>query len=195
MSVAGDSGLLSSLWLLSGRTPIYAMLGRGQLCEHATVRDPLPMVPRFSDDRPRSMAEDNHRLFVYGTLLEGEANHELLGGRTPVGRFTTEAFFHLVDLGPYPALVPGGTTSVAGELYLVDLRTLLAIDVAQQVPSLFARARVRLSDGTEAESHVMSEDRVRGRRRLRHGDWRTRFTAHIAPFASPFAQWARSRGR
>jgi gamma-glutamylaminecyclotransferase len=141
------------------------------------------------------MGEDDRRLFVYGTLLEGEKDHHLLAGRTPIARVTTEAFFHLVDLGAYPALVPGGTTSVAGELYLVDLPTLLAIDVAEQVPSLFARARVRLSDGTEAESHVMDEDRVRGRRRLHHGDWRKRFTGHVAPITSPFARWARNRSR
>jgi gamma-glutamylaminecyclotransferase len=141
------------------------------------------------------MGEEDRRLFVYGTLLEGEKDHQLLAGRAPVGRFTTEAFFHLVDVGTYPALVAGGTTCVAGELYLVDLRTLLAIDVALQVPTLFARVRVRLSDGTEAESHVMGEDRVRGRRRLHHGDWRKRFTGHVAPVASPFATWARNRAR
>jgi gamma-glutamylcyclotransferase (GGCT)/AIG2-like uncharacterized protein YtfP len=150
------------------------------------VRDPVIL-------EAHAMGESDHRLFVYGTLLEGQRDHGLLEGRTRIGACTTEAAFHLVDLGAYAALVPGGATSVAGELYLVDLRTIVAIDVAQQVPVLFARARVRLSDGTEAETHVMTADQVRGRRRLHHGDWRKRFSGHEAPVAGPFAQWARSR--
>ena len=90
-------------------------------------------------------------------------------------------------------MVAGGSTSVAGELYAVDQPTLLAIDVARQVPVLFKRVRIRLADGSEAESYVMDADQVRGRRKLHHGDWRKRFTGHVQPFASPFAKWARDR--
>jgi|HubBroStandDraft_4_1064222.scaffolds.fasta_scaffold341999_1 gamma-glutamylcyclotransferase (GGCT)/AIG2-like uncharacterized protein YtfP len=141
----------------------------------------------------RTMVEADRRFFVYGTLLEGEKDHSLIEGRMRLGACTTEPAFHLVDLGPWAALVVGGSTSVAGELYLVDQRTLVEIDVIRQVPVLFKRARIRLSDGSEAESYVMEPDQVRGRRRLRHGDWRKRFTGHVPPFDSPFAQWARSR--
>jgi gamma-glutamylcyclotransferase (GGCT)/AIG2-like uncharacterized protein YtfP len=139
------------------------------------------------------MAEAERCFFVYGTLLEGEKDHALIEGRMRLGARATEPAFHLVDLGPWAALVVGGSTSVAGELYLVDQRTLVEIDVIRQVPVLFKRARIRLSDGSEAESYVMEPDQVRGRRRLHHGDWRKRFTGHVAPFDSPFAQWARSR--
>lgn len=139
------------------------------------------------------MADSDRRIFVYGTLLEGERDHRLLEGRERLGACTTEPAFHLVDLGAYAALVSGGSTCVAGELYLVDQRTLLEIDVLREVPILFKRVRVRLADGSEAESHVMDADQVRGRRRLHHGDWRKRFTGHVQPFASPFARWARGR--
>jgi gamma-glutamylcyclotransferase (GGCT)/AIG2-like uncharacterized protein YtfP len=131
----------------------------------------------------RTMSEADRRFFVYGTLLEGEKDHALIEGPA----------FHLVDLGPWAALVVGGSTSVAGELYLVDQRTLVEIDVIRQVPVLFKRARIRLADGSEAESYVMEPDQVRGLRRLRHGDWRKRFTGHVSPFDTPFAQWARGR--
>ncbi len=140
-----------------------------------------------------TVADDDRRLFVYGTLLEGERDHRVLEGRRFLGACTTEAAFHLVDLGAYAAMVPGGSTCVAGELYLVDQRTLVEIDVLREVPVLFRRVRIRLGDGSGAETHVMDEDRVRGRRRLQHGDWRKRFTGHVQPHASPFAQWARRR--
>jgi gamma-glutamylaminecyclotransferase len=134
------------------------------------------------------------RLFVYGTLLKEHPGHPLLGGAELERVVRTEATFELVDLGAYAALVPGGTTAVAGELYVVDLETRARIDRERQVPLLFERARIRLEDGTEAEAYVMSADRVRGRRRLRHGDWRKRFAPTAPrPAPSPFVTWARGR--
>jgi gamma-glutamylcyclotransferase (GGCT)/AIG2-like uncharacterized protein YtfP len=133
------------------------------------------------------------RLFVYDTLLEGEKEHGLLEGAERVGACATEAVFELVDLGALGALIPGGSTSVQGELYHVDLAMLVKVDVIRQVPILFDRARVRLADGLEAETYVMKPDQARGRRRLHQGDWRKRFTDNVRPFDSPFARWARGR--
>ncbi len=138
-------------------------------------------------------AEGDRRLFVYGTLLEGERDHRLLDGRQPVGACSTEPSFQLVDLGAYAAMVAGGSTSVAGELYLVDRQTLVEIDLVREVPILFKRVLIPLGDGSQAETYVMDVDQVRGKRRLNHGDWRRRFTGDVQPFASPFARWARGR--
>jgi gamma-glutamylcyclotransferase (GGCT)/AIG2-like uncharacterized protein YtfP len=161
-------------------------------------------MPDESESRTRENVVDpnlntagspDRRLFVYGALLEGEADHGLLEGGEKLGAFQTEPAFHLVDLGLYAALIPGGATSVAGELYRVELATVLRIDVLRQVPILFDRARIRLADGSVADAYVMSPDQARGRRRVQHGDWRKRFTEHVHPFDSPFAKWARSRPR
>jgi gamma-glutamylcyclotransferase (GGCT)/AIG2-like uncharacterized protein YtfP len=134
------------------------------------------------------------RLFVYGTCLEGQPGHGLLAGAELAGTASTEAAFELVDLGAYAALVPGGTTAVVGEVYVADLETRARIDRERQVPLLFERARIRLADGSEAEAYVMAVDKVRGRRRLRHGDWRRRFAPTVPrPAPSPFVTWARGR--
>jgi len=133
-------------------------------------------------------------LFVYGTLLEGHPGHGLLAGARFDGVARTEPSFELIDLGAYAALVPGGSTSICGEVYEVDLETIARIDCERQVPILFERARVRLADGLEADTYVMPVDKVRGRRGLRHGDWRRRFEPTAPrPAPSPFVQWARGR--
>jgi gamma-glutamylcyclotransferase (GGCT)/AIG2-like uncharacterized protein YtfP len=131
---------------------------------------------------------------VYGTLLEGHPGHALLEGAEFVGTALTEPAFELVDLGPYAALVPGGSTSVAGEVYVADLAIRARIDCERQVPLLFDRAKVRLADGTEAEAYTMSVDKVRGKRRLRHGNWRRRFEpTSPRPAPNAFVTWARGR--
>jgi len=139
------------------------------------------------------MSRDPHLLFVYGSLLEGEKDHELLVGAEHVGPAKTPARYHLVELTQFPALVPGGRLEVVGELYLVNRETLAAIDVRKEVPRLFARERIELADGQVAETYTMRPDQAPGRRRLRNGDWRQRFGAHRKAEAGPFVRWAKGR--
>ena len=139
------------------------------------------------------MTEAPRRLFVYGSLLEGEPEHELVAGGERVGTAKTEAGFYLVDLGTYAALVPGGSVAVAGELYSLDRKTLAAIDLRHEVPVLFRRVRVQLEDGSLAETHVMTGDQVQGKRRIDSGEWRKRFAGAPRPIESPFARWAKGR--
>lgn len=138
-----------------------------------------------------------YSLFVYGTLLRGEASHELLKEATSIGPASTTAAFDLFDLGAYPALVPGGTTAVRGEVYELDVRQIAAVDVHEEVPRLFKRVRIELADGRGVDAYVLDRDQVRGRRRVRSGDWRTRFQVERPAGLrdAPFAAWARKRER
>jgi gamma-glutamylaminecyclotransferase len=136
-------------------------------------------------------------LFVYGTLLSSEPSHALLADARALGPATTAPSFHLFDLGAYPALVAGGATAVVGELYELTARTLAAIDVHEGAPLLFKRRRIALADAREVEAYLLDADQVRGRRRIRSGDWRARFqpTPSPAPTArdAPIVRWIRKR--
>jgi gamma-glutamylaminecyclotransferase len=99
------------------------------------------------------------RVFVYGTLLRGEPNHRLLTSALFVGGAHTEPAFDLVSLGPFPTMVEGGETSIAGEVYEVDPATLGALDRLEGAPSFYQRHAVRLEDGSEVQTYLLQECR------------------------------------
>lgn len=113
-------------------------------------------------------------IFVYGTLLRGEPGHHLLARARFVGEAVTEPGFELVDLGPYPAMVTGGTGVVTGEVYEVDAATLAGVDEFEEHPQVYRRTRIALATGGEAEAYLIERDRVADRPRIASGDWRRR---------------------
>jgi gamma-glutamylcyclotransferase (GGCT)/AIG2-like uncharacterized protein YtfP len=135
-----------------------------------------------------------HRLFVYGWLLPGERDHELLIASRHLGPARTPPEYYLVELNTFPALVRGGRVAVSGELYLVDTATLLKIDVKKEHPVLFQRSTIELAGEERAETYLMTLDQVRGRRRIGSGDWRGRFSTRRSGIPeSAWAEWARGR--
>ena len=111
-----------------------------------------------------------HRLFVYGSLRSGEAEHALLERARPLGPCRTAAGFALVDLGEYPALVAGEGT-VEGELYEVDDATLAALDDYEDHPTLFERVSVDLEDGSAALTYRGAACVVDDAPRVPSGRW------------------------
>ena len=114
-------------------------------------------------------------LFVYGTLLEGEANAGLLAG-LPRKSASIEGRLWMAPAG-YPALVVGSGATIAGELVEVDAARLKVLDVLEGVPNLYARAKhdVRTKSGTvSAFVYVITEHEARARnyRPLTTRDWR-----------------------
>jgi len=115
------------------------------------------------------------RVFVYGTLLRGEPNHEWLEGARlvdPDARTTASCTLH--DLGSFPALAFGGETAVFGELYEVDEHGLARLDQLEGHPDLYERNRIQLANGTNAATYVMSEEGIAHRSHgiIPGGDWR-----------------------
>ena len=114
------------------------------------------------------------RVFVYGSLLSGEANHRLLARARRVGEARTAPGFALHDLGAYPAMVAGGARAVAGQVYDVDAKTLARLDVLEGHPRYYRRAAIALADGTSAETYLLTHAQVEGRPLIASGNWRGR---------------------
>lgn len=114
------------------------------------------------------------RVFVYGTLLAGEANHALLATARRVGAAHTPSRFALHDLGAYPALVRGGRVAVVGEVYEVDAATLAALDQLEDHPDYYRRTAIVLADGNEVETYLLTPAQVAGYPVIASGDWRAR---------------------
>lgn len=113
-------------------------------------------------------------VFVYGTLLQGEGNHDLLARARFVGPARTPPRFALHDLGAFPGLVAGGEHAVEGEVYIVGPDTLARLDQLEGHPRFYRRAPIALEDGTTVETYLLPRDRVERRPVIASGSWRMR---------------------
>jgi gamma-glutamylaminecyclotransferase len=132
------------------------------------------LPPDFSDasgEASKEAGDSRVLLFVYGTLRRGEEYHHYLARSTGRGLARTEAHFTLLSLGTYPALVDGGSTAVVGELYLVDLRDLAAIDELEECPELYIRVIIPLSDGRRVHTYLLAKDVDPNWQAIPSGDW------------------------
>ncbi len=111
------------------------------------------------------------RIFTYGTLMTGQPNHRLLARAKWIGSARTEPRFDLVDLGPFPGLMSGGTTSVLGEIYEVDRETLAALDRLEGHPSFYERKTIRLANGQWIAAYLYPK-RPPHAAVISGGDWR-----------------------
>lgn len=115
----------------------------------------------------------NTSLFVYGTLMQGQAQDGLLAGLPRTAASTRGTLWDLP--AGYPAL-SGGTEVVHGELVTgLDERLLELLDRYEGVDEgLYERVEIELSVGLRAEAawaYVMEDPRRRGGRRVPSGRW------------------------
>lgn len=102
------------------------------------------LCPNFS----RIMDKHCRKVFVYGTLLEGEGNHSYyLQGSRCKGKAAVSGY-EMYDIGAFPGIVPGAG-SIPGEVYEVDYETLQNLDYLEGEGSLYIRksAHVKMADG------------------------------------------------
>ena len=115
-------------------------------------------------------------LFVYGTLKRGQRNHFLMREARFLGEAFTAPEYTLLDLGPFPGMIPGGTTAVHGELYEVGPNLLARLDRHEGVPRFYAREFVHLDEQAEIQSYYLVDpDRVRDGLPIQDGIWIPRF--------------------
>jgi gamma-glutamylaminecyclotransferase len=99
-------------------------------------------------------------VFVYGTLMRAGANHSVLLrlGCRFASAATTREPRTLVDLGPYPALLPlragtpEPTTCIEGEIWEIDDSALRELDAFEGCPELYTRERIALVTPDDARS-------------------------------------------
>lgn len=120
------------------------------------------------------------RVFVYGTLRRGGRNHALLAGSRCLGAFATQARYRLLDLGPYPALVDGGSDRVAGEVYEVEAVVLERLDELEGHPTFYRRAPIALDPSAPADvqGYLLAAEQTSSHPRVEPGrdglvDWCT----------------------
>lgn len=114
------------------------------------------------------------RVFVYGTLLSGEPNHLALEGARLVGHARTTPRFVLHNLGPYPAMVAGGTCAVVGEVYEVSPAILARLDRLEGHPRFYQRTAIALADRAVVETYLLDRAQVAGRPTIASGSWKDR---------------------
>lgn len=132
------------------------------------------------------------RLFVYGTFLSGEREHDVIAGSKSLGVVKTAPGYQLVEMRALAGLLEGGAADVTGELWEVSYEVLNACDKRRDHPALYIRRDVRLADGSVAHAYFLRHEQARGLRRIRGGDWRARFAAAKPP-AGAWSRWAKTR--
>lgn len=97
--------------------------------------------------------------------MQGHANHRVLVamGARRVGEAKSAQGRTLVDLGPYPALLPldesrdRDAAAVAGEVYELEDARLAELDEFEGCPDLYRRERIALAgDAGDAWTYVLA---------------------------------------
>ena len=111
------------------------------------------------------------KVFVYGTLMDGLANHSVLKGAKCLGKATIQSFGLYCVTPSYPGIVPMMGAFVRGEVYQINKTILKKLDVLEGEGNLYSRfnEKCTMEDGTLQDVYVYSwrgavneEDYVRG---------------------------------
>ncbi|PSW10608.1 gamma-glutamylcyclotransferase [Photobacterium rosenbergii] len=110
------------------------------------------------------------RVFVYGTLREGEANAYLLKEAVKLGDSCLVSGYILYDLGAYPAAIASHSgESLLGEVYQINESILRDLDWLEEYPVEYDRVEIETSYG-KAWIYLYNQS-VAGLPVIGHGDW------------------------
>ena len=100
------------------------------------------LCPRFCKIMKQEIS--HYSVFVYGTLMQGESNHDYYLRDSSCKGKATVSGFEMYDIGYFPGIVPGEGT-VPGELFEVDEDTLQSLDGLEGEGSLYIRKPVQVT--------------------------------------------------
>ena len=115
------------------------------------------------------------RVFVYGTLRKGEANWRTLLAPAQGCSAKTESDFTMRSCGRFPIVEIGGTTAIAGEVFLVDDATLVLLDQLEEHPNWYERIEIDVTlDSGELQRawiYLMPTGQYEQSPVIESGDW------------------------
>ena len=110
------------------------------------------------------------KVFVYGTLREGEANAYLLREAVKLGDECLSSGYLLYDLEAYPAaVVSRNGAPLFGEVYQINEAILRDLDWLEEYPVEYDRVEIETSYG-KAWIYLYNQS-VAGLPVIGHGDW------------------------
>ena len=134
----------------------------------------LPPAVRKRAERALGIAQpDNeHRVFVYGTLLTGECNARWAGNARRQKAWTLGTI-HDTGYG-YPAFVKRGRTRIVGEVLTVGDDGFRSMDRLEGYPSLYRREQIQVhlvGGGCVLAWVYIMNDLPKGAPVIESGDW------------------------
>ncbi len=111
-----------------------------------------------------------YRVFVYGTLKNGQRNAHFLQGARFMGAHVTEQLYSMYEFGTFPAVCPDGEHAIHGEVYLVSGRQFKLLDELEWYPHFYQRIEIPTRHGA-AWMYIVRSELCRGKRQLA-GRWR-----------------------
>ena len=121
------------------------------------------------------MNNNLHRIFVYGTLMSGEYNHDLIASQVLEGTGFIRNF-NLYNLGHYPGIRPSDYSDhvVYGEVYLVDDRILEQVNRLEGEGSLYIlqHVEVQMESKTVTAGVYVYNHKCLKKNRIHSGYWK-----------------------
>ena len=103
-----------------------------------------------------------NRVFVYGTLKSGNRIRGLdaFPGANFIGKdFTADEAFDMMDLGPFPAVIPGGRSYIEGEVWEVSAEVFDQLDEIEGYPDFYLRQIIETQNHGAAWIYYLLDDR------------------------------------
>ena len=97
---------------------------------------------------PPKMMEQQHLIFVFGTLRQTQSNHQLLGNAYCYGAGHTRDKYAMYITSGYPYVTSNEARyPIVGELYAIDDATLDKLDKMEGHPHYFIRREIIVDVG------------------------------------------------